>query len=215
MHTISLGLVIIAIAILGFVSNRLNWYYLNYRITHFLYYIGAFVHETSHAILCLFTGAPIQEFMVFAEQPQIVHLKSRIPILGELLIAVAPIVGGLAFLFLVNRYLLGNYISYSHIPVWSGWQSIFRIPLQILAQLNPLHWQSWVMIFLSFNIGAMIGPSPKDLANVWPILVVLFLVHSNFLIGVGLIAVSLILVNIILQLLAVGLIQMVKLIRAD
>ena len=42
--SLSLGLVIVLIVVLGYASNWLNWQFLNYRLTHALYYIGAFVH---------------------------------------------------------------------------------------------------------------------------------------------------------------------------
>ena len=93
----SLGIVIVLIAALGYLSNTLNWRYLNFSVIRLLYYIGALVHETSHAVLCILTGAKIEEFTVFSDQPQVVHRPSKIPFLGELLISAAPIAGGLLF----------------------------------------------------------------------------------------------------------------------
>lgn len=203
MPDISLGIVIILIAIFGSISNWLNWRYLNYGIIRFLYYIGAFVHETSHAVLCVLTGAKIEEFAVFSEQPQVVHRKSKIPFVGELLISSAPIAGGLLFLFLVNHYLLGNYFVLPAISNVGDWRSILMEPLRIISQINLLQWQSWVMVLLSFNAGAMLGPSLRDLKNVWPMLIILFFVQSSFLAGIGLVALSLILVNIILQIIII------------
>ena len=57
----NLGVIIILIAAFGYLSNTLNWRYLNFGVIRFLYYIGALVHETSHAVLCIFTGAKIRE----------------------------------------------------------------------------------------------------------------------------------------------------------
>jgi hypothetical protein len=119
---------------------------------------------------------------------------------GEILISFAPIVGGLLFLFLVNRYFLGSYFA---MPQFSGWRDIFTGALKLLEQINPLQWQSWVMILLFFNVGAMLGPSPRDLKNIWPILIVLFFVKSAFFADLGLMALSLIFVNIALQIIFV------------
>lgn len=55
----TIGIIIVAVSIFGYISNWLNWRFLNYKINHWLYYLGAFVHETSHAIVCLLIGAMI------------------------------------------------------------------------------------------------------------------------------------------------------------
>jgi hypothetical protein len=168
------------------------------------------VHETSHAVLCVLTGAKIEEFTVFAEQPRVVHRKSKVPFVGELLISAAPIAGGLLFLFLVNHYVLGNYFTLPQLANWHDWKSVLAAPLGFLAQINVLQWQSWVMIFLLFNAGAMLGPSTQDLKNVWPILILLFFINSPFLAGLGLAALGLILVNILLQIAAILLLWLVR-----
>ncbi len=199
MSDISLGIAVVSITVFGYLSNFLNWRFLNYKITRLLYYLGAIVHESSHAILCILTRAKIEKFTVFSEQPQVVHRKSKLPFLGEVLISVAPIAGGLLFLFLVNRYLLENYFLVPQFSRWNGWQSLLALPLKFLAQINLLQWQSWLMIFLSFNAGAMLGPSTRDLKNIWPALILLFFIKSPLLIGICLAALSLIFVNIILQ----------------
>ncbi len=198
----SLGLILTLIAAFGYISNTLNWRCLNYRIIRLLYYIGALVHETSHAILCILTGAKILEFAVFAEQPRVVHERSKVPVVGELLISAAPIAGGLLFLFLVNRYLLGNYFILPQIANWYNWKSVFTALFEFLLQINLLQWQSWVIVFLLFNVGAMLGPSTQDLKNVWPALIILFFINFPPLVGFGLAALGLILANILLQMVA-------------
>jgi hypothetical protein len=205
MSNINLGEVVLLIAAFGYFSNFLNWRYLNYGLVRLLYYIGAVVHETSHAVLCVLTGARIERFTVFSNQPQVVHQKSKVPFLGELLISSAPIAGGLLFLFLVNHFLLGNYFAAS-VPrflSWHDWRNMLLAPLALIAQIDLLQWQSWVMILLFFNVGAMLGPSPQDLKNVWPMLILLFFVPifwaTHPLIAMGLVAIDLILVNILLQ----------------
>lgn len=158
------------------------------------------MHETSHALVCIATGAKIEEFKVFSPQPHVIHRKSKLPLAGELFISFAPIAGGLLFLFLINRYLLGNYFV---APPLSNWRDIFIEPLKLLLQINLFQWQSWVMILLFFNVGAMLGPSTQDLKNIWPLLIILFFVKSAFFADLGLMALSLILTNIAIQLIIV------------
>jgi hypothetical protein len=197
--TANIGVIIILIAALGYLSNFLNWRYLNNGVIRFLYYIGALVHEMSHAVLCVLTGAKIEEFTVFSDQPRVVHRKSRIPFLGELLISAAPIAGGLLFLFLVNHYLLGNH---------------FTLTAASLLQINIFQWQSWVMILLLFNAGAMLGPSTQDLKNIWPVLIVLLFINYAPLAAFGLAALALIAANIVFQIIAITLIFLLRRSRA-
>ena len=203
MGEVSLGIVILLIAVFGYVSNLLNWRYLNSGVIRLLYYIGALVHETSHAVLCVLTGARIEEFSVFSEQPRVVHRKSALPLVGELLISAAPIAGGLLFLFLINHYLLGNYFMLPQVANWSDWRSVLAAPFIFLSQINILQWQSWVAILLLFNAGAMLGPSTQDLKNAWPALIILFFIHYPPLAVFGLAALGLIMANIILQLICI------------
>jgi hypothetical protein len=213
MLTVNVGIVIVLITAFGYFSNFLNWRYLNYRFIRLLYYIGALIHETSHAIVAILTGAKIEEFKVFSEQPRVVHQRSKIPILGEFLISVAPIAGGLLFLFLVNRYLLGDYFVLPQPSVWSNWRSAILEPVKLLLQLNLFRWQSWVVIFLSFNSGAMIGPSTRDLKNGWPILLILFFIPAPFLADFCFMALSLILADIAIQIIMIAIIKTVQAIR--
>lgn len=207
----SLGLIIVLIVIFGYTSNWLNWRYLNHRFTQYLYYVGAFVHESSHALLCMITGAKILEFKVFTSQPHVIHNKSKLPLIGEFLISSAPIVGGLFFLFLVNHFLLKDHFTL--MTPGSNWKDVLIGPLDVLSQIHILEWQTWVMVALFLNIGAMIGPSFQDIKNIWPILILAFFVRSPILEHLGLIALCLILVNILIQAGLIGLLKFYSVIR--
>jgi len=215
----SLGLIIILIVIFGYISNWLNWRYLNYKITRYLYYIGAFVHESSHALLCLVTGAKIDEFKVFSDQPHVIHRKPKLAFISNLFISSAPIFGGLLFLFLVDHFVLGNFLTLNSGGIGgvggaggASWQSLLVGPLRLITQINPLHWQSWVMLLLLINAGAMLGPSFQDIKNVWLAVVILFFIQSAPLENLGIVALDLILVNIILQIVVVVIVRLIGLI---
>lgn len=193
----NIGIIIIIITALGYFSNFLNNKYLNNTFSIILYFVGAFIHETSHAIACIITGAKIKEFKIFSRQPKVSHYKSKIPILGQTLISLAPMLGGFVFLFLINKFLLNNYLSIYEI---NNWKDLILIPLNIISQINLYQWQSWVLILLSLNVGAMIGPSLQDLKNIWPVLIILFFVKWTLLTNIGILIIGLIVTNIILQL---------------
>lgn len=203
----NVGLVLILVSALGYIANRLNWRYLNYRVTHLLYYVGAFVHESSHALLCILTRAPVLEYAVLTNQPHVIHGESRVPVIGKLLISVAPLIGGLVFLFVLNRYALEGYFALPHVA------NIAAIPSAawaLVSQLNPLAWQSWVMVFLFINVGAMIGPSTQDLKNIWPLVLLLCFVSEPTIAAVGLFAVTLIVINIAIQAVLIAAIAVVR-----
>ena len=196
----SVGTVLVFITLVGYLSNTLNWKYLNFSLTHKLYYIGALVHETSHALVCILTGGKITEYKIFAAQPRVGYTEGKIPWLSNALVSFAPVVGGLGFLYLVNRFALSGYFTF---PEVHSWAEVGQGVGSIFMQLDLLKWQAWVMLLLFLNAGAMIGPSARDLRNIWPILLLLLLVHSDVLMGIALLAATLILVNIAIQVVAI------------
>ena len=200
----NLGILIILIALLGYISNWLNWRYLNYSVVRLLFYVGAFLHELSHVIFCRLTGATITGGNIFSRKPHVIHSKPKLPFIGQLLISLAPIIGGLLFLFLINKYYLVNYFE---IPQFSDWQSVLIAPLNLLSQINLLDWQSWLMILLFLNIGAMIGPSLQDLKNIWPIMIILLFIKCSPLLSLSLLVIILILTNIIIQIILISVIR--------
>ena len=205
----NLGIAIISITALGYISNWLNWRFLNYKLVQWLYYLGTLVHETSHALLCLLTGAKIKEFSVFSSEPHVTHLEPKIPLVGKPLISLAPIFGGLSFLYVMNHYLLANYFT---IPSFSGFHTVLPEIASFLAQINLLQWQSWVMLLVFMNLGAMLGPSPSDLKNIWPFLLLFFLFTIPFGTNLISLAILLILTNILLQIALIFIIKILKII---
>ncbi len=192
----NLGVLIVLITLLGYASNWLNWRYLNYPAVRFLYYFGAAIHESSHAIFCVLTGARISEFSVFSKEPHVTSAKPKIRIVGQILVSLAPIAGGLTFLFLLNKYFFEGYFI---VPQSLSPANLFFAPFDLLFQINLLNWQSWLMVFLFLNVGAMIGPSFSDLKNIWPLILASFFINWPPLFALGLLVVALILTNILIQ----------------
>ena len=192
----TIGIVIIAISLFGYISNWLNWRFLNYKLNYLIYYLGAFVHESSHAILCLLTGAKVSEYKVFVRQPHVTYSNSKLPLIGNLLISIAPIFGGLTLLFFANKYF---FTSQYIMPEFSSWKFFWNDFLMLLKQINLADWKNLITIFLFLNIGAMIGPSWQDLKNVWFLIIILVFIPWALFTQLGLLALSLILINIIFQ----------------
>jgi hypothetical protein len=173
---------------------------LSYPAVRILYYFGATIHETSHAVFCILTGAKITEFSIFSKQPHVTSQNSKIPILGQFLISLAPIIGGLAFLFVLNHYFLSEKFI---IPEISSIKDFLFTPFNLFIQINFLNWQSWLMILLFLNVGAMLGPSFQDLKNIWPLIVISFFIKWTLFSEFGLLVLALILTNIVLQIILI------------
>lgn len=204
----SLGISITLIVLLGYLSNWLNGRFFASKALHFLYYIGAFVHESSHALLCVLTGAKVVEYEVFSSQPHVTHTKSKLPLIGGLLISAAPIFGGLLFLFLVKYFILGDYFAL--LTPDENWKSILLTPINFLMQLSFLNWKSWVFLLLLLNSGAMLGPSFQDIKNIWLVFILLFFVYIPEINALCLVAATLIMANIIIQLVLIAVIALGK-----
>ena len=206
----NLGILIVLITFLGYIANWINWKFLNYIFVRLLYLIGAFIHELSHALFCLLVGARIIEFKIFSRQPKVVYIEPRLKYIGRPLISLAPIIGGLLFLFLINNYWLKESFDIFQI---SDYKDIFSSPLALLAQINLLNWQSWVILLLFLNVGAMIGPSVQDLKNIWPFLIIFFFIESTVFDNLLFLALGLILMNILIQVIFIVIIKVIKLLK--
>lgn len=203
----NLGIAITTLVLFGYISNWLNWKYLNYKITHLLYYLGAFVHEGSHAIFCILTGSKIIEFKFLSNSPQVIHTKSKIPLVGSFLISSAPIFGGLFFLFLINHLVLKDRFI---VDSFTGdWKNTLLEPIKLISQMR-FEWQSLLMFFVFLNIGAMMSPSIQDIKNAWPMIILAFFIPSSFMINLCLIAIELILANIAIQIMLIIFINIFK-----
>jgi len=114
---------------------------------------GIIVHEFSHALACLLTGAKIRKISLFrSDGGYVVHEKPKIPILGEVLISLAPIFGGLAMIFFLS-FLFKLFLP-SETGGFIKWLSI-----------NWLDWQFWVFTYLNLSIIVCLNPSFQDLKN--------------------------------------------------
>ncbi|MEK9176669.1 MAG: hypothetical protein AAB923_00040, partial [Patescibacteria group bacterium] len=112
---------------------------------------------------------------------------------------IAPIIGGLLFLFAVNQFVL---IDRFALPAYEEWRDTLTGAWTLLGQVNLGEWEGWALILLFLNAGAMLGPSFQDLKNFWPVLILLIFVEYPPVAHLGLLAASLIIVNIFIQAIA-------------
>lgn len=104
---------------------------------------GVIVHEYSHAVGCVLTGARIREIRVFERTGgRVVHEESRLPF-GEGLISMAPIFGAALAAYLLARLLVPGFVG--------------------LADVEFSSWRFLLFTYLAASITAAMAPSGQDL----------------------------------------------------
>ncbi|MEX2043370.1 MAG: M50 family metallopeptidase [Patescibacteria group bacterium] len=113
------------------------------RTYRYLIAPGVIVHEYSHALACIVTGARIRKVRVFAEEGGYVeHEPARLP-LGEGIITVAPILGAAIAVYLLAVLLVPGFVG--------------------LGELQVSSWQFLAFAYLASSITAAMAPSAQDL----------------------------------------------------
>ncbi len=189
----TIGIYLIIILALGYFSVNLRER-LKLKCLKPLTWLGIFVHEASHAIACFLTGGKVVGFKVSSTSGSVTHYKSRVPIVGPMLIAIAPLLGGLVVIGLINNFWLKTSLGFISSNIWETF-------LSAIASFNFLTLETWILIILFLNVGVMLGPSVQDLKNIWPLVILSFFIKSDAVAQIFALVIVLITINIILFLL--------------
>lgn len=104
---------------------------------------GVIVHEYSHALGCVLTGARIKEIRVFDERGgRVVHEEPRFAF-GQGVISVAPIFGAAIVVYLLAVLLVPEFVG--------------------LREFEISSWQFFAFSYLAASITAAMAPSKQDL----------------------------------------------------
>ena len=99
-------LIVLAILVLAFIIDLLlsnSIFGRNYRV---FVAPGVIIHEFSHAILCLLMGAKITKIALFDKQGgSVEHTKPVVPIIGQVLISLAPFFFGAAAIYFLSLWI--------------------------------------------------------------------------------------------------------------
>ncbi len=126
----------------------------------FLVFPGVVIHELSHAVGCLITGAKITKIKFFSKKGGFVrHKKPKIPILGSVIISFFPLVGGVFFLFLLFNFFFPVTFSDPNFNI------DFINELYQLFSENYSNWKFWALLYMITSIIICIIPSKKDFKN--------------------------------------------------
>lgn len=177
----SLALFLIIIA-LSFIID----FYLSHSILgekhRFFLAPGIIIHELAHAFACFFTGAKVSQLSVFdKEGGHVSHTKSRLPIIGSVIISIAPLLVGVVIIYIMSRKLgLAdfNFFKLGHTP-----KSIAAANISLIKNIFHYSWKNWLLFYLTISVAVTMIPSRKDFANAFMPLIVLglaFLITSKY-----------------------------------
>jgi len=129
---------------------------------------GVIIHEFSHAIFCILTGARIRKMALFeANGGYVEHNPSKIPIIGQALISFAPFVIGLGAIFILIR-LIGIHGLDLPIDKATDIKALSNLSTNILNIFKSINFTSpkeIFFIYLILSICVTMTPSWQDLAN--------------------------------------------------
>jgi len=132
---------------------------------------GVILHECAHALGCIFTGAKIQRIRFFKRDGgDIMHSPSPIPIIGQLIISLMPlIIGFVVILFIAKRILPASY----EIRFGFNLQDFPNFAFQVIKLITWHKIMTWVYIYLILTVGSTMVPSIKDFINsLWAFLAI-------------------------------------------
>lgn len=136
---------------------------------------GIVLHEFSHAALCLLTGAKIKSISLFERDGgSVEHEQSKIPIIGPVLISIAPFVAGIAAI-----YYLSAVLDLKSLPIdfyHFNYHIFFNHLRDSLQNINFSNYKNWVVFYLSLSIVVTMIPSKQDLKNIAVPLIIFVLV---------------------------------------
>jgi len=141
---------------------------------------GVIVHELAHAALCVVTRAKITKISLFdKEGGSVQHSAPKIPLLGQILISLAPFAFGAAGIYFLSRRLGIGSVDLTAISV--SRDGILNYFQNALSNLDLHNIQTWIIIYLVLSIAVTMTPSLQDLRNIFLsiifIAVVIFLIY--------------------------------------
>jgi hypothetical protein len=142
----------------------------------FYYFIrapGVIVHECSHILGCLITGAKVKKVVFFSEKGgSVTYTSSKIPYLGDVVISTAPlfciplVLAGCTWVF--SQYLgcvfpplpMGVYSTDALFGLFIGIVGMFT--QNLVVRFNP-----WFLIYLyvTLTLVLSLAPSTQDMKN--------------------------------------------------
>ena len=135
---------------------------------------GVVLHEISHMIGCVVTGAEIRKVVYFSQEGgSVTYSEPRIPVVGTVIISTAPLFF-LPLILAVLTWIFGTYFGCSVPPVVpltgdlvAGSEDIFKNVIPLFSSNLIVHPNGWFLVYL-FVCGSIVlslAPSGQDFKN--------------------------------------------------
>ncbi|MCX6812854.1 MAG: hypothetical protein NTW79_04555 [Candidatus Berkelbacteria bacterium] len=144
---------------------------------------GVIIHELAHGFGCLITGAKVTEMSFFDKDGgHVKHRKSKIPILGSVIISLAPLVAGIVIIYFISRHL--NIASADISTTKNLSSSLIVASSNLLKSVIHLSVRNLLLLYLTISVAVTMIPSRQDILNSIISLVIIavgFLLVSKYL----------------------------------
>lgn len=143
---------------------------------------GVIIHEFAHGFACILTGAKVSEMSLFEKEGgHVRHTKPKIPILGPIIISLAPLVVGILAIYFTSKFLSSSSIDL----VKSGFSIQGVIVNDIALVKNVVHFmpKNWILLYITVSVAVTMLPSRQDLYNAFSpllLLILAFLIASKY-----------------------------------
>ncbi|AKM82706.1 MAG: hypothetical protein UT28_C0001G0929 [Berkelbacteria bacterium GW2011_GWE1_39_12] len=127
---------------------------------------GVIIHELSHAFACVLMFAKVKKISFFDKDGgSVTHEKSKIPIIGPILISLAPLAVGIFLFFFLGRII--------HLDGSLDTSAVVNNLKTIYCQIDFTNWRNILIVYLLLSIAVTMTPSWQDLINMLLPLVIL------------------------------------------
>ena len=126
---------------------------------------GIIIHELAHAFMCLLTGAKMSKISFFEKDGgKVEHTASKIPILGALLISLAPFAAGAVMIYFLSRKLGLLQVDVHAVEATrAGIINFFTSEIKSINYHSPVN---IVIIYLVLTTAVTMTPSFQDFRNI-------------------------------------------------
>ena len=138
---------------------------------------GTIAHETCHAAVALLMGARITKFSIIPSGDTLGHVEytsPKIPLIGNVAISIAPLMGCPAILLLISGYF-GVHFDFppASFDILAESRFLLDGTLSFITGLDYLNWKTYVFLYLALTLGAGAAPSKTDIISMLPGLIVI------------------------------------------
>lgn len=192
---ISFIVMVSLLIILCIFQNHIFFKFFNKKALLIILAPGVMIHELSHAFSCLIVGAKIKKIKLFSLKGNtlgyVSHTKPKIPILGQFLISIAPLIGCSLFLYflavLTNFPTDFNYtLSLKSKDAFTEFFKILKDAIDYISITDLKNWRTWFFLYFALSLSSSIAPSSKDFKNMLPNTLILgFIIYIIYRVGNG------------------------------